>query len=1019
MRTPSRIADRPAVPHAVWKLLTTLSRHRALVAVVFAAAFAATSVAQQQPQFNIVKPSSTGLPGEECRVMTFDPTGNLWVAARWPFWGESGLAMLPAEELEHTPLPGGGFDTGAWRVWSSVHHPIPSPYIHAMVFGSDGTAWVATEGGLVRFRPNAAPAEQWLVYTPANSPLLRPDVRAIAIDSKGNVWITNAGVNGGVQGLFKLNPATGEWTHVNPGLKAWSVAIGNNDHVFVSMTDVHGMMEFDGAKWTHYPHPHEFNELSNMLQDADGRVWALSRAGYLTRWDGSAWKSFGYVGETATMSGISKDLSGAIYISNWFGGVYKMVNDKPVFFIDAQDLPSPIVQRPNGDFWIKNYGANGVLGTVRQYNSSGQMLRRINTYNSGLPDYWINRMKSDSKGNLWFASPEGGLSMMRGSDGAPQAGMKWRNWGNHNDASEPYPWAGSEPMDTMFEDQDGIYWMGGNGIGRWNSNTGSFTGFWNWKNSKLGGHATRALVKRAGTMWAGSGGSGLFWFDGVNWNNVTLSPEGYKFSPNNVKAMTVDTAGNLWVGSEYGLRQFAPGENTNFTTYIGAPLPGYYIFDVEADPTGGIWVATDYGLARFDGSKWTSYTQANSGLPGLRITDVARRPSDGLIAVAVQHGNLGSVSTFDGSSWTHYTTANSPLHHPQVQAVEFDDDGDLWASAYGEGVVEIKIGGPGLGTPPAPTPTPTAIPTPTATATPTATPTPTPMPTATATPTATPEPTVTPAPATPTPSATATPTPAPTPNPTAAPTVASLGNISTRVRVESGDNALIGGFIIAGDGPKKLIVRAIGPSLALNGALADPTLELFDRDGRSLAFNNDWTESRSEVEATTIAPSHDLESAIVMQLPPGAYTAVVRGREGAGLGLIEVYDLGGGQASRLANISTRGNVQSGDNVMIAGVIVTAPQPQTIVIRAIGPSLAVTGKLGDPSLALFDNNGTPLESNDNWRESQQAAIDATTIPPGHDLESAIVTTLPAAAYTAVVTSANGSTGVAVVEVYAIE
>lgn len=978
---------------------------------------AATASAQQLPAFGIVKPSSTGVPGEEVRVMTFDPAGNLWVAARWPFWGESGLAMLSADQLDHTPLPGGGYDTGGWRVWSSIHHPIPSPYIHAMVFGSDGTGWVATDGGLVRFRPNAAPAEQWLIYTPANSPLLRPEIRSIAIDGQGSVWITNASVLGGAQGLFKLNPTTGEWTHVNPGLKAWSVAVGNNDHVFVSMTGTHGMMEFDGTKWSYYPHNYEFQELSNMVQDAEGRVWALSSGGFLTRWDGVAWKTFGYVGETATMSGIGKDLSGAIYISNWYGGVYKMVNDTPVFFLDAQDLPSPIVQRPNGDFWIKNYGANGVLGTVRHYNSSGQLLRRMNTYNSGLPDYAITRIKSDRGGNLWFASPEAGLSRMLGSDGASDAAMHWRNWGNHNAESEPYPWRGSEPMVSLFEDDDGSFWMGGNGIGHWNSTTGSFTGFWNWKNSDLGGSTTTALVKRNGTMWAGSSGSGLFWFDGAKWQNVTLSPEGYRYSPNNVKAMAVDTAGNFWVGSEYGLRKFAPGENTNFTVYIDAPLPGYYITDVEADPTGGIWVSTDRGLARFDGTNWTSYTPDNSGLPGAFITDVARRSSDGLIAIAVQNGNLGSVSTFNGSSWTHYTTANSPLHHPQIQAVEFDRDGDLWASTYGEGVVEIKIGS----TAPPSTPTPTPTPTPAATATPspTATPTPTPSPTATPppNPTPTPTPSVTP---TPTPAASPTPTPTPSATPTPEPTAptTALGNLSTRLRVESGDNALIGGFIISGDKPKKLLIRAIGPSLSIDDALTDPTLELFDSNQKTLAFNNDWTESRAEIEATNLAPTHDLESAMVVELAPGAYTAAVRGDRGAGVGLIEVYDLGNGKESRLANLSTRGRVQTGDNVMIGGMIVTGSDAQKVIIRASGPSLPVDGRLGNPSLALYDNNGTLLRSNDNWRESQQAAIEATGLAPANDLEAAIVTDFAPGAYTAIVSGANSTSGIGLVEIYSL-
>ena len=649
------------------------------------------SVSASAQQFNIVTPSTTGVPGEEARLMGFDPAGNLWVGGRSPFWGQSGLAMLSADQLAHVPLPGGGFDTGAWRVWSSVQHPIPSPYLYDMEFAADGTIWLASEGGLTRFRPNAtSPEEMWFTYTPANSPMVMPHVLSLAIDSQGVLWVCNAAVSNTGR-LFRFDPATEQWTRIDAVPNPRSVAVGNNDRVFVGIGNG-GFMESDGTSWTLRGGA---PVLDAMLQDAQGNVWAATNNAGLWKWNGSAWQGRS-VGNTGTITGLGKDRDGVVYVSTWYGGVYKMINDAPIFFADADNIPRSVIGRPNGDIWINNYGGNGTLGTVRHYTADGQLLSRVNTYNSGLPDFFITRMKSDSLGNMWFASPEGGLSRMQGSNGAAGAPTKWRNWGNHNDAAEPYPWAGSEPMYCVFEDENGIYWMGGNGIGRWDSNAGSFTGFWNWQNSNLGGHNANALVKRAGTMWAGSGGSGVFWFDGTNWNNVTLSPGGYSYSPNNVKAMAVDTADNLWVGSEYGLRRFAAGNNSSFTLYHNAnsPLPGSYITDVEADPSGGIWVATDRGLARFDGNAWTIYTQANSGLPGSFVTDVTRRASDGLIAVSIQNGNLGSVSTFNGSAWTHYTTANSPLTHPQVQAVEFDGNGNLWASAYGEGVVQIMIGAP-------------------------------------------------------------------------------------------------------------------------------------------------------------------------------------------------------------------------------------------------------------------------------------------------------------------------------------
>ena len=251
---------------------------------------------------------------------------------------------------------------------------------------------------------------------------------------------------------------------------------------------------------------------------------------------------------------------------------------------------------------------------------------------------------------------------------------------------------------------------------------------------------------------------------------------------------------------------------------------------------------------------------------------------------------------------------------------------------------------------------------------------------------------------------------------------AQLLNISTRTAVQSGDNVLIGGFIINGSDSKKVIVRAIGPSLPVDGRLANPQLELFDSTGALVRANDNWQEAanRQEIIDSTLAPSADLESAVLLTLAPGAYTAVVRGVDGGvGVSLVELYDLDPTAASKLANISTRGSVQTGDNVMIAGTIVAGVESQKVLVRALGPSLPVGGSLGDPSLELFDGNGVLLAANNNWQDTQRAEIEATTIPPPNDLEAAIVTGLPPAAYTAVVRGVGDSSGVALVEVYALE
>ena len=326
-----------------------------------------------------------------------------------------------------------------------------------------------------------------------------------------------------------------------------------------------------------------------------------------------------------------------------------------------------------------------------------------------------------------------------------------------------------------------------------------------------------------------------------------------------------------------------------------------------------------------------------------------------------------------------------------------------------------------------PTPTPSATATvtatPTATATATATGTATPTATATANTTASSTPSST-ATATATATSTSTATVAPSPTPTVTPTPGSLGNISTRLRVETGNNVLIGGFVITGTQPKKVIIRAIGPSLStfLPGALVNPILEVRNSSGALIASNDNWrSDQEAEIITTGIPPGNDLESAIVATLPANAsaYTAIVRGvNNGTGIGLVEAYDLDRTVDSKLANISTRGFVQTGENVLIGGLIVLGQNPLRVIVRAIGPSLPVPGALANPTLELHDGSGTLIASNDDWRSDQEAEIIATGIPPTNNLESAIVRNLTPSNYTAIVRGVNNTTGVALVEAYGL-
>lgn len=253
----------------------------------------------------------------------------------------------------------------------------------------------------------------------------------------------------------------------------------------------------------------------------------------------------------------------------------------------------------------------------------------------------------------------------------------------------------------------------------------------------------------------------------------------------------------------------------------------------------------------------------------------------------------------------------------------------------------------------------------------------------------------------------------------------SLLNISTRLLTQNGDDVLIGGFIVEGTESKKIMVRGIGTSLALPEKLADPALELHRADGTLLAENDNWNTDRQVVLATGIAPNEEREAAMVVTLQPGAYTVILHGAAGStGIGLVEAYDLSPFSNSRIANISTRGRVETGDNVMIAGFIVggSGNISSKVVVRGMGPSLAqagVSGALLDPTLELYDGNGARFATNDNWADAKATELQAAGLAPNQSAEAAIVTSLGPGAYTAILREKNSTPGVGLIEVYNLQ
>jgi hypothetical protein len=276
---------------------------------------------------------------------------------------------------------------------------------------------------------------------------------------------------------------------------------------------------------------------------------------------------------------------------------------------------------------------------------------------------------------------------------------------------------------------------------------------------------------------------------------------------------------------------------------------------------------------------------------------------------------------------------------------------------------------------------------------------------------------------------------------------AQLGNISTRAFVQTGDSVMIGGFIVQGTAPKRVIIRAIGPELAQYGVptpMADPTLELHNGTGALIGSNDNWrqtivggiitSDQVQDIMNSGLAPGDSRESAIVAELPPGNYTAIVRGvNNTTGVALVEAYNLGNSSTSTLRNLSTRSFVQTGDNIMIGGFIVQGSTPRRVIIRAIGPELFappfnIPNALADPTLELHDRTGALIASNDSWQHTIIGGIITTDQvqdimnsghTPGDSRESAIIANLPAGSYTAILRGVNNTTGVALVEVYDLQ
>ena len=651
-----------------------MTMRRKIGAIGAGVALSAAGVAlAQEDAWRVVNPSSTGVPGEAVGFARFAPDGRLWVSARWPFWGEGGIGIYD-------------FATDSWETYANWSSPIPSQFVNDLAF--DGpVAWLATGGGLVRFD-----GAEWTVYNAGNSPLLHGNVADVSIAPNGDVWVNNSGSQQADHAIFRFDGET--WTAFQVGAELpwdlpWDelsdVLVDADGHAWVTNSVLNGVAEYDGATWT--LHGAGTNRFGSMMEDLDGNIWLVAGVGggnAFYKFDGSTFTTFTPANTpfvNTTIVSMATDDDGAVLVGNWAGQVIRTTDGGASwseFTTQNQQIYSIAPDPGSDDVWVSTPGA------VRHIGSVGQWIEAFNSYNTGLPDYFIDDIIGATDGKVWFASAEAGLSSFDGT--------RWSNWGSHNPNRE-WP-VGADGAVSVYEDASGEVWFGSNGVGRLDD---GIVKVWDWTNSALPvDEVVGFATDPNGDLWIGTDYTAVFRFTGTDWESHMFAPFGW--TANEVQAMASDLDGNLWVGTFTALHRFDGQSWTEFD-YLDTPL-----FDASGATAlapaldGGLWVGSNNGLGYFDGATFTVYTISNSPLPANPVQGIAVRP-DGLLAVSsmkfgAQTPFPNGVSVIDGdiddpASWTVHTYQNSPLPHYQLGEIAFDTSGDLWVSAISEGVAVL------------------------------------------------------------------------------------------------------------------------------------------------------------------------------------------------------------------------------------------------------------------------------------------------------------------------------------------
>jgi ligand-binding sensor domain-containing protein len=629
--------------------------------------------AAAQAGWRLVKPSNTGIPGEEVRIVRFAPDGNLWVGARWPFWQEGGFGIYD-------------FAADAWTTQANWETPLPSEYVNDLEFEADGTAWIATDRGLVKLD-----GQTWSVWDPSNSPLQRYEVGSLSLAPNGHVWVNNSHFSAGLDAIYDFDGVSSWERFAVPAQLPWpspwtdlsDVLAASDGTVWVANDTLNGLAEYDGSGWT--LHGAGVGRFTELKEDLDGNIWMRAGVGggnTFWKFDRTSFTAFPAV-TTTTSIGIGND--GAVYLGDWFGNIRKTVNGGQTWttYLSGLNRVTEITPDPaSTDMWI------GTAGAVGHFTGAGGWVRDYNSHNTGFPYYWVDAMCTDRDGLFWVATGEMGLSRFDG--------VRWRNWGEHNAGSEPWPFAGNEPMGGVYQDTSGMHWFGGNGIARWDSVADEFTGFWNWQNNP-GIGVTLFLYfaeDASGRLFAATKYGSIYHFDEAAqlWVKEPVQP----YAVLGLPGMAADSLGNVWIAGWFDIHRW---DGVEWST-VALPNPNYFfdlggISDLAIASDDVMWLGTGGGLVRWDGVDFTLFDQGTTPIPDDYVTGVDVR-ADGLIGLAAASGGSSSgAAVIDGdpsdpAAWTVFPYGPSILPHWQLGTVAFDAAGDLWVSALSEAVAVYR-----------------------------------------------------------------------------------------------------------------------------------------------------------------------------------------------------------------------------------------------------------------------------------------------------------------------------------------